>query len=100
METVIAAPSLVQGDENIPCSLAMMGDALNFLADEPDAIMFVALGLIIFQRLQFELHHGASLSPNDGKNGSDVGFQEVYLFCFMYIFMDTSSQVIFFPIFL
>jgi hypothetical protein len=79
MESVTVAPHLLQGDEKIPCSLKMMGDTLNFL-DEPDAITFVALGLVVFQSLQFGLHHGTALSLNDGIDGSGVTLQEVYLF--------------------
>jgi hypothetical protein len=82
MKTVRVAPRVVQGDENIPRSLlTMVGDALDFL-NEPDAIMiFVALGLVGFQRLQFGLHHGAAVSPHDGVlDGSGVTFQEVDLF--------------------
>jgi hypothetical protein len=54
----------------------MMGDALDFL-NESDAITFVALGLIVFQRLHFGLQHGAELSPHDGVYGPGVTFQEV-----------------------
>ncbi len=76
LETVIVAPRNIQGDENIPRSLKTMCDALDFL-DEPDAITFVALDLVVFQRFQLGLHHGAALSPDDGIDCPAVALHEV-----------------------
>lgn len=78
LETVIVTLHVLQQDENIPCSLETMCDALDFL-DESDAIAFVAPGLVILQRLQLGLHHVAALSPKDGVDGSCITFQEVHL---------------------
>jgi hypothetical protein len=78
-ETVIVTPCVIKQDEDVPRSLEIMGDALDLL-DEPDAIAVIAPGLVILQRLQFGLHHGAALPPNYGIDGSGITLQEVHLF--------------------